>query len=109
MNLFVFTCRVINRPRLLRYNKQSFICMKFSLCNNKKGTNFYNVVALAKDKVVSQIFEIYKKGDFIIVEGFMKIRLQRINSINKNYNTKKLVTIKINKVHPTHHAFKLYS
>nr|QVY58011.1 putative single-stranded DNA binding protein [Betaphycus gelatinus] len=109
MNLFIFTCRVISKPKLLRYKKQSFVYMKFSLCNDKKGIDFYNVVALAKSKVVNQIFDIYKKGDFIIVEGSIKIKSHRINAICKNYNVKKLITIKINKIHPTHHAFKLYS
>nr|QVY58217.1 putative single-stranded DNA binding protein [Eucheuma denticulatum] len=108
MNLFIFTCRVISRPKLFRYKKQSFVFMQLSLCNPKKGTNFYNIVALAQNKEVGQIFEVYKKGDFIIVEGCIKIRLQRIHSTTKNYNTKKLVTITINKVHPTHHTFKPY-
>nr|QVY58417.1 putative single-stranded DNA binding protein [Kappaphycus striatus] len=109
MNLFIFTCRVVSRPKLIRYKKQSFVHMKFSLCNSRKGVDFYSVISLAKNQIVNQIFDIYQKGDFIIVEGSMKIRLQRINSIDNNCSIKKLVIIKIAHIHPTHHAFKLYS
>uniref|UniRef100_UPI003001DACC putative single-stranded DNA-binding protein Ycf41 n=1 Tax=Anunuuluaehu liula TaxID=3049639 RepID=UPI003001DACC len=100
MNTVILTGRIINQPKLLRYKKKAFTQIVICVPNNKKGLSFYNIKAGAKGKIGSRIFDIYRKGDFIIIEGLITIKSKKISINNKYVKIVKSVNIKVNRIHP---------
>nr|YP_009295692.1 conserved hypothetical plastid protein [Mastocarpus papillatus]AOL58176.1 conserved hypothetical plastid protein [Mastocarpus papillatus] len=100
MNICTITGKILKQPRLLRYNKKAltkiFICMP----NNKRGVSFYNIKAHATGKIGMEIFDVYRKGDFVIIEGFINIKIKKITMNNKYIKIIKSIHIKINRIHP---------
>lgn len=100
MNIVIFTGRILNQPRLLRYKKKVLTKLVVCVPNNKKGVSCYNIQANAKGKIGNEIFDIYRKGDFVIIEGSINIHSKKI-SINKKYmKIVKFITIRIKRIHP---------
>nr|YP_009296204.1 putative single-stranded DNA binding protein [Sebdenia flabellata]AOM65139.1 putative single-stranded DNA binding protein [Sebdenia flabellata] len=102
MNICIITAKVITAPKLLRFKSTALSQMILCVPNDKKGLLHYKIKAIAKGQLAKDIFEIYRKNNFIIVEGFIylkKIEKRHINEMNKFRNQKSII-IKITKIHP---------
>nr|WCH56108.1 hypothetical protein [Calliblepharis sp.] len=77
MNLFIGTCKIINNPRLYQSNKTIFLKMTVSLFNKKKNIYLHPITVQAKGKIGIRIFDIYKKADFIMIEGSIKKKIKK--------------------------------
>nr|YP_010904057.1 hypothetical protein REQ00_pgp117 [Caulacanthus ustulatus]WCH57308.1 hypothetical protein [Caulacanthus ustulatus] len=107
MNIFIATCKIVSQPRLLRYKKKSVTIMILLLYNNKKKAPWYCIIAIAKGKIGAEIFNLYKQGDLIILEGSIQI-INEKNFVSGNYSeTIKIINLKVKMIHPTHHLLKV--
>nr|YP_010904258.1 hypothetical protein REQ04_pgp118 [Catenella fusiformis]WCH57509.1 hypothetical protein [Catenella fusiformis] len=107
MNIFIFTSRIVSLPRLYFDKKKVCIYMILCLRNSKKSRLWYNIKTFGRGKISNYIFDMYKKGDFVTIEGSIKVQLQKESSIRSNYQkNNKLVYIKINKIYPARYVFK---
>nr|AOM64531.1 putative single-stranded DNA binding protein [Riquetophycus sp.] len=106
MNLFICKARIVTTPRLYRDKQKALTKMMLCLYNNKKSSSFYFTYAQAKGKVAHFIFDGYKKGSFIIIQGSTTIRSKKSSSINKKIRLKKKIIIKIKKVYSVSNNIK---
>ena len=106
MNLFVSTSRIVTQPKLIRYKQKALTNMVLSILNDKKGSFFYTLKAKAKNKLAHEIYDTYRQGDFVIVEGFITIKTKKIITNKNKFRTKKIVTLRINQIHPASIIFK---
>ena len=99
MNLFIFTARIITVPRLYRHNKKPIAQMWLCLANTKKKSPWYNICANARGKLAHQIFQIHRKGDFVIIKGSITIKSKKISSSGQSFKVKKNIKIQIQKIY----------
>ena len=100
MNIFIFTARIIKHPKLLRTKTKTLTSTIICVPNSKKSVPFYLVRVNGSTKVANEIFDIYRKGDFVMVEGLIHIKSQRIKINSKYIKYLKSIDIKVNKIHP---------
>lgn len=80
--------------------------MILCLRNSKKSKLWYNVKTFTKEKISNYFFDVYKKGDFITIEGSIRVKLRRKKDIHNNYQkSSKLVYVKINKIYSANNIF----
>lgn len=92
MNICFITARIIEMPRrLLNHNKYSTL-LKISFPHRRK--KFCYTTAVAHGTISQDAFDLYFKGDYIIIEGRLLI--------SKNISNKKNLIINIIKIHPAH-------
>nr|WCH56308.1 hypothetical protein [Hypnea sp.] len=96
MNLFVGTCRIISNPRLYCKNKKILMRTVVSLYSKKKKTYLHPVLVKAKGKIARVIFDFYKKADFVIIEGSMKVKFHKIH-LAKTKNIK-VITLQVKRI-----------
>ena len=92
MNYYIFAGKIINPLTLIRIKSKLCIYMTLIIPNNKRGLRWYKVVLIAKSQMAKNIFQMYQKGDSIIVEGCI---------YTKKYKANKFVFLKVNDIHPT--------
>nr|QOS04630.1 putative single-stranded DNA binding protein [Sarcopeltis skottsbergii] len=100
MNIFICTGRIIKHPKLLRYKHKRLINTVICVPNNKKKATFYLINTSGRGKVGNEIYDIYRKGDFVMIEGLISIKSHKINMNNKYIKHIKYINIKINRIHP---------
>lgn len=101
MNLFICCCKILMTPRLYRHNKKPLVKVYMSTLNNKKGLITYFIQAKSKGKLGLKIFDLYKKGDFVLIEGSVNIKYKK-----KKVKNKKIIIINIKQIHPAYIYFK---
>lgn len=106
MNLFTFTGKIVKIPRLYRYNKKALTTIVLSTVNNKKGLFSYTVYCRAKNKLARTIFDLYRKGDFVIIEGSITIKQKSIINHQSKNKIKNFIVLKIHQIHPVSIVFK---
>lgn len=98
MNLFICVARIVTVPRLYRYKQKAITKMLICLPNYKKCSAFYYITAQAKSRLAHYIFDIYKKGNFVIIQGSLSIKSHKYSNNSKvNYNKK--LMLKIHKIY----------
>ncbi|CCP38187.1 putative single-stranded DNA binding protein (plastid) [Chondrus crispus] len=100
MNIFISTGRIVKHPKLLRYKHKTLVRTMICVPNNKKKATFYLINVNSKGKIGNDIFDIYRKGDFVVIEGLVSIKFKKISMNNKYIKNIKYINIKINKIHP---------
>lgn len=100
MNIFIFTGRIIKHPKLLRSKNKTLTSTIICVPNSKKSVPFYLLKVSGSTKVGNEIFDIYRKGDFVMIEGLIQIKSQRIKINSKYIKHIKSIDIKVNKIHP---------
>ena len=106
MNLFIGLCKIIMTPRLYRYNNKALVKVYMSTLNNKKGLITYFVQAKATGRLGFELFDLYRKGDFILIEGSVSIKHQKKKIYQKNLKNKKFIVINVKQIHAAHIVFK---
>lgn len=106
MNLFISLCKIIRTPRLYRYNNKPLVKVYMSTLNNKKGLITYIIEGKATGKLGFELFDLYRKGDFVLVEGSVNIKYQKKKIYQKNLKNKKFIIINIKQIHAAHIVFK---
>ena len=99
MNLFIFVARIVTVPRLYRYKQKAITKMLICLPNVKKCSTFYYITAQAKSKLAHYIFDIYKKGNFVIIQGSLNIKSYKYYDMNSKRKYNKKLIIKVHKVY----------
>lgn len=99
MNLFTCTARIITIPKLSFFKKKALIQMVICIHNNKKKSLWYYIYTTAKGKLANHIFNIYNRGDFIIIQGYIHTTYKQLD-VNNNFKKKKFINLKINKIYP---------
>lgn len=92
MNICILKARLIKEPKLISKSK-NFIINLFISIHNKKSTISSNIACKVEGSIAKYIFSHYKKGDFIIIKGFIQINKE--NRLNK----KKQLNIEIKNIH----------
>nr|QCI07442.1 hypothetical protein [Leiomenia cribrosa] len=101
MNLFISFCKIIMTPRLYRHNNKPLVKLYMSTLNPKKGFIAYLINGKLKGKFGMKIFDLYKTGDFVLIEGSINIKSKK-----KKMRKKKIITINIKKIRPAQIVFK---
>ena len=96
MNYHIFTGKIINQLSLSRINSSLYIHTTLILPNDKKGLQYYKVTLLAKGQIAKNIFQMYQKGDYVIIEGNIYTRKYKIKE-----HINKFIFLKVNDIHPT--------
>lgn len=100
MNLFICTARIITTPRLSLDKQKPLTQMIVCMHNHKKRYLSYYVYTKVKGKLAHKVFEMYNTGDFIVVQGSIKMKVRKIQYSNKNTKTKKYIIINVHKIYP---------
>lgn len=74
MNICILTAKIVKAPKLLFKKNYFYTQLILSIPNNKKGLNWYNIRGKARGQKAKDLFDLYMKGDFVIVEGTVKIK-----------------------------------
>nr|YP_010903260.1 hypothetical protein REP76_pgp117 [Hypnea cornuta]WCH55713.1 hypothetical protein [Hypnea cornuta] len=96
MNLFIGTVKVIRNPRLYRIKQKIFLKMNIVLLKRKKKVYLRSVICVMKGRLAIHIFNILKKNDVIVMEGYIKIKSFQISN---NYKNIKIVTMQAKKIY----------
>nr|YP_010903656.1 hypothetical protein REP92_pgp119 [Hypnea wynnei]WCH56508.1 hypothetical protein [Hypnea wynnei] len=96
MNLFIGTGKIMSNPRLCRIKQKVFLKINIILFNKKKKMYLYSIICFIKGKLGIHLFDILKKNDIVIIEGYIKIKFEKIYHNNKSV---KMVTIQAKKVY----------
>nr|AYR05890.1 putative single-stranded DNA binding protein [Lithothamnion sp.] len=92
MNICFVTARIIDVPqRLFNDNKYSTL-FKISFPHKKNSLSY--ATAIIYGRTSQDIFDLYFKGDYIIIEGKL--------FISKNTNNNKELIINVINIHPAH-------
>lgn len=106
MNIFTCTGKILNCPRFLNYKHKPYIYFFIALPNRKKGSLVYYICVKAKGKLASKIFDLYLKGDLVIVQGHVSIRLVKQYIRDRKLKEKKNLIIKIYRIDVLEHGTK---
>lgn len=96
MNNYIFTGKVISKLVLNKVNKKQYIYTTLIVPNDKKGIQYYKVIVLAKGQLAENIFQMYQKGDYVIVEGKVHTKKYKIKE-----HINKFIFLKVNNIYPT--------
>nr|QCI09115.1 hypothetical protein [Inkyuleea mariana] len=102
MNLCIITARILSQPRLLRREHKAFIYFFIGVPNNKKGLSLYKIKIYSRGNTAKEVYSLYRKRDFITLEGFIYMKSKKIKSENLKiaYKLQKFIVIKVNTVYP---------
>nr|YP_010902662.1 hypothetical protein REP55_pgp119 [Hypnea nidulans]WCH54517.1 hypothetical protein [Hypnea nidulans] len=84
MNLFIGTGKIISNPRLYRIKQKVFLSMHIVLLKKNKKTYSYSTICIIKGKLAIHLFDVLKKSDIIIIEGYITVKLLKSSYNNKN-------------------------
>nr|YP_010902463.1 hypothetical protein REP52_pgp119 [Hypnea nidifica]WCH54318.1 hypothetical protein [Hypnea nidifica] len=84
MNLFVGTGKIISNPRIYRIKQKIFLKINIVFFKRNKKVHLYSMICFAKDKWVINLFDVLKKNDIVMVEGYLKIKSEKNFYNNKN-------------------------
>lgn len=96
MNISLITARIIKNP--IRFSNFNHYFTELHLNFLHMRNYFAHAIALADGPVGKSIFDIYRQGDYVIIEGECLV----IEDIRKNAN----IIIYILDVHPAHLIMK---
>nr|YP_009294447.1 putative single-stranded DNA binding protein [Asparagopsis taxiformis]AOM65930.1 putative single-stranded DNA binding protein [Asparagopsis taxiformis] len=105
MNICILTARILNRPKLLFRHNSFVISLIICIPNNKPHLVWSHIQCKARGKIAKNIFDLYRQGDYIIVEGYLKIDQKKVYKNEKKLFVNKVISIQVQKVHPTSLTF----
>ncbi len=92
MNICFITARIIDMPQRLLSNHKYSTLLKISFPHKRKQLCY--ATAVVHGKISQDAFDLYFKGDYVIIEGKLLIL--------KNVNSSKDLMINIINIHPAH-------
>nr|YP_010728802.1 putative single-stranded DNA binding protein [Lithothamnion corallioides]WEA77127.1 putative single-stranded DNA binding protein [Lithothamnion corallioides] len=92
MNICFITARIIDLPQRLLNNNTYSTLFKISFPHKRKLLCY--ATAVVYGKISQDAFDLYFKGDYVIIEGKLLI--------SKNINNNKELAINIINIHPAH-------
>ena len=75
MNLCFITARILNKPIKLTKAKDFFV--KININFPQSRNYFAHATALASGLLAKNIFELYAKGDYIVIEGELLLLVEQ--------------------------------
>lgn len=102
MNKFIITAQILSEIKVTNKNLKKKFFILIATPNNKKNVFFFQIQVSLKDILLKQIDAFYKKKDFCIIEGNIKIRYDPIeqNNLFKKYKFKKKIFINLETIQP---------
>lgn len=92
MNLCFITARILDMPIKLKKSKDFFVKININFPHSRNY--FANVTALAAGIIAKDVFELYAKGDYIVIEGEILFFIEQTKKSN--------ITIQIIDIHPAY-------
>ena len=92
MNICFITARIIDVPQRLFNNHKYSTLLKVNFPHKRKQLCY--ATAIVRGKISQDAFDLYFKGDYVIIEG----KLLVLNNINSSKN----LMINIINIHPAH-------
>jgi len=86
MNLSIITAQIINKPKLVHFNKIDFVYMLVCIPNDIKKISFCEIQIYGKLKKGQDFFSLYREKDFIIITGFLYIKKIQKQNLHKQYS-----------------------
>lgn len=100
MNICILTARLIKKPRLIFKHNNFIVEIFICIPNNNNTLLCHNIKCRATGKIAKNIFDLYKKGDFILIEGLIQVNRNQILNKSKSLKVIKSLYIKVKKIHP---------
>nr|YP_010902862.1 hypothetical protein REP59_pgp118 [Hypnea flava]WCH54916.1 hypothetical protein [Hypnea flava] len=90
MNLFIGTGKIVSNPRIYRIKQKIFFKINIVFFKRNAKVHLYSIICFAKGKSGIYLFDLLKKNDIVIIEGYIKIKSKK-----NLYNYKNLITATI--------------
>nr|YP_009390140.1 putative single-stranded DNA binding protein [Sheathia arcuata]ART65503.1 putative single-stranded DNA binding protein [Sheathia arcuata] len=86
MNISIFTVQIATWPKkYMLHTGKEIIKLYLRIPNPKKGKSFYYIKCHAQNKWKKQVFDWYQKGDYLILEGSLKLNTFKLHDFKSKY------------------------
>lgn len=104
MNLCFITAQIVSQPKIIRLKANTIIIILVSIPNNKKNISFCTIKLCFTRFLSNQILFLYKKNDFLVIEGSIQIKAKYLSKEEnfqfENKKMKKYIAVKLRRIHP---------
>lgn len=101
MNICFITGQIVSDPKVINYNGKIGVCLCISIPNTKIVNN-YTIYLYTFFNIAQDIFLLYRKKDFILIEGLFYVKSNKVKLANElilqDYIIKKYLEINVNKL-----------